>query len=77
LVLGCGGSGPRPPPPNPKPPIPNPQSPILLIKIFIYKIKIIKKKIINLVSSNKNKLRELNEMFDEHFKVKQLDIDLP
>jgi len=39
-----------------------------------------KKKIINFVSSNKNKLRELNEMFNEHFKdveVKQLDIDLP
>ena len=26
-----------------------------------------KKKIINFVSSNKNKLRELNEMFNEHF----------
>ena len=39
-----------------------------------------KKKIINFVSSNKNKLRELNEMFNEHFKdveVKQLNIDLP
>jgi inosine triphosphate pyrophosphatase len=39
-----------------------------------------KKKIINFVSSNKNKLRELNEMFNKHFKdveVKQLDIDLP
>ena len=39
-----------------------------------------KKKIINFVSSNKNKLRELNEMFNEHFKdveVKLLDIDLP
>ena len=39
-----------------------------------------KRKIINFVSSNKNKLRELNEMFNEHFKdveVKQLDIDLP
>ena len=39
-----------------------------------------KKKIINFVRSNKNKLRELNEMFDEQFKdveVKQLDIDLP
>ena len=23
------------------------------------------------------KIKELNEMFDEHFKVKQLDIDLP
>ena len=37
-------------------------------------------KIINFVSGNKNKLRELNEMFNEHFKdveVKQLDIDLP
>ena len=39
-----------------------------------------KKKIINFVSSNKNKLRELNDMFNENFKdieVKQLDIDLP
>ena len=39
-----------------------------------------KRKVINFVSGNKNKLRELNEMFNEHFKdveVKQLDIDLP
>ena len=37
-------------------------------------------KVINFVSGNKNKLRELNEIFSEHFKdiiVKQLDIDLP
>ena len=42
--------------------------------------KMSKKKIINFVSGNKNKLRELNEIFNEHFKdiqVKQLDIDLP
>ena len=42
--------------------------------------RINKRKIINFVSGNKNKLRELNEMFNEHFKdveVKQLDIDLP
>ena len=39
-----------------------------------------KKKIINFVTGNKNKLRELNEIFNEYFKdieVKQLDIDLP
>ena len=38
------------------------------------------KKIINFVSGNKNKLRELNDIFHEHFKdiqIKQLDIDLP
>ena len=38
------------------------------------------KKVINFVSGNKNKLRELNDMFNEYFKdiqVKQLDIDLP
>jgi len=37
-------------------------------------------KVINFVSGNKNKLRELNEIFSENFKdiiVKQLDIDLP
>jgi len=42
--------------------------------------KVSKTKIINFVSGNKNKLRELNDMFNEHFKgieVKQLDIDLP
>ena len=42
--------------------------------------KINKRKIINFVSGNKNKLRELNDMFNEYFKdieVKQLDIDLP
>ena len=39
--------------------------------------KINKRKIINFVSGNKNKLKELNEMFDEHFKVKQLDKDFP
>ena len=40
----------------------------------------IKSKIINFVSGNKNKLRELNDIFKEHFKdieIKQLDIDLP
>jgi inosine triphosphate pyrophosphatase len=39
-----------------------------------------KAKIINFVSGNKNKLRELNDIFSENFKdiiVKQLDIDLP
>ena len=39
-----------------------------------------KAKIINFVSGNKNKLRELNDMLSENFKdivVKQLDIDLP
>ena len=42
--------------------------------------KISKRKIINFVSGNKNKLRELNELFNEHFKdieINQLDIDLP
>ncbi len=42
--------------------------------------KILKRKIINFVSGNKNKLRELNELFNEHFKdieINQLDIDLP
>ena len=37
-------------------------------------------KVINFVSGNKNKLRELNEIFSENYKdiiVKQLDIDLP
>ena len=39
-----------------------------------------KKKIINLVSGNKNKLRELSDIFQKHIKdveIKQLDIDLP
>ena len=39
-----------------------------------------KKKVINFVSGNKNKLRELSDIFNEHFKdieIKQLDIDLP
>ena len=39
-----------------------------------------KRKVINFVSGNKNKLRELNEILSENFKdiiVKQLDIDLP
>ena len=42
--------------------------------------KIDKRKIINFVSGNKNKLRELNEIINEHIKdieIKQLDIDLP
>ena len=42
--------------------------------------KISKVKIINFVSGNKNKLRELNDILNENFKdiqVKQLDIDLP
>ena len=42
--------------------------------------KISKRKIINFVSGNKNKLRELNDMFNEHFKdiqINQLDINLP
>ena len=42
--------------------------------------KLSKKKIINFVSGNKNKLRELSDIFNEHFKdveIKQLDIDLP
>ena len=44
------------------------------------KKKTTNKKVINFVSGNKNKLRELNDMFNEYFKdiqVKQLDIDLP
>ena len=39
-----------------------------------------KRKVINFVSGNKNKLRELNEILSDNFKdiiVKQLDIDLP
>ena len=39
-----------------------------------------KRKVINFVRGNKNKLRELNEILSENFKdiiVKQLDIDLP
>ena len=39
-----------------------------------------KKKIINFVSGNKNKLRELSDIFQKHIKdveIKQLDIDLP
>ena len=42
--------------------------------------KVISRKIINFVSGNKNKLRELNELFNKNFKdieIKQLDIDLP
>ena len=42
--------------------------------------KIVKRKIINFVSGNKNKLKELNEIINNHIKdieVKQLDIDLP
>ena len=42
--------------------------------------KVTSRKIINFVSGNKNKLRELNELFDKYFKdieIKQLDIDLP
>ena len=42
--------------------------------------KTTKKKVINFVSGNKNKLRELTDLFNEHFKdieIKQLDIDLP
>ena len=42
--------------------------------------KVTKRKIINFVSGNKNKLKELNEIFHEHFndiQIKQLDIDLP
>ena len=41
---------------------------------------VLKKKIINFVSGNKNKLRELSDIFKKHFKdieIKQLDIDLP
>ena len=39
-----------------------------------------KKKIINFVSGNKNKLRELSDIFQKYIKdieIKQLDIDLP
>ena len=39
-----------------------------------------KQKIINFVSGNKNKLKELSDIFKENFKdieIKQLDIDLP
>ena len=39
-----------------------------------------RRKIINFVSGNKGKLRELSDIFNEHFKdveIKQLDIDLP
>ena len=39
-----------------------------------------KSKIINFVSGNKNKLRELSDIFKKHFndiEIKQLDIDLP
>ena len=39
-----------------------------------------KQRIINFVSGNKNKLKELSDIFNEHFKgieIKQLDIDLP
>ena len=39
-----------------------------------------KSKIINFVSGNKNKLRELSDIFKKHFKdieIKQVDIDLP
>ena len=42
--------------------------------------KVIKRKIINFVSGNKNKLRELKDIFSQHFKdiqINQLDIDLP
>ena len=42
--------------------------------------KINKRKIINFVSGNKNKLKELNEILNSNIKdieVKQLDIDLP
>ena len=42
--------------------------------------KINKRKIINFVSGNKNKLKELNQIINTHIKdieVKQLDIDLP
>ena len=42
--------------------------------------KVNKRKIINFVSGNKNKLKELSEIFHEHFndiQIKQLDIDLP
>ena len=42
--------------------------------------KINKRKIINFVSGNKNKLKELNQIINANIKgieVKQLDIDLP
>ena len=42
--------------------------------------RVARKKIINFVSGNKNKLRELSDIFNENFKdieIKQLDIDLP
>ena len=42
--------------------------------------RINKRKIINFVSGNKNKLKELNQIINTHIKdieVKQLDIDLP
>ena len=42
--------------------------------------RVARKKIINFVSGNKNKLRELTDIFNENFKdieIKQLDIDLP
>ena len=44
------------------------------------KVSKLKKKIINFVSGNKNKLRELSDIFNQNFKdieIKQLDIDLP
>ena len=42
--------------------------------------KLSKKKIINFVSGNKNKLKELTDIFQESFKdieIKQLDVDVP
>ena len=42
--------------------------------------KLKSKKVINFVSGNKNKLRELSDIFNQNFKdieIKQLDIDLP
>ena len=44
------------------------------------KVSSSKKKVINFVSGNKNKLRELSDIFNKNFKdieIKQLDIDLP
>ena len=44
------------------------------------KVSKLKKKMINFVSGNKNKLRELSDIFNQNFKdieIKQLDIDLP
>jgi inosine triphosphate pyrophosphatase len=44
------------------------------------KVSTSKKKVINFVSGNKNKLRELSDIFNINFKdieIKQLDIDLP